>query len=226
MRSLRKAARSESRGLPLSPAGPCRRAALPLAPSRAGGSYWSWSRVSSMKASRAGVDEPLMRFAIVYGGDLAFGRSCSRATRVALTVTPIRREEALYRGVGFDPSLGRKAIAQRLKRDVRFLGPRGLQKITGCGVSLEARWPPCPTRLARAMAFKALQPLDGHRSRRTVILTGRRPAAQFAPLHRLDSPGRASLENTALPFRLASAQPASGVNQKSHWIRDPGSDLT
>ncbi|HZZ24069.1 MAG TPA: hypothetical protein VFE60_16475, partial [Roseiarcus sp.] len=32
------------------------------------------------------------------------------------------KEAAHHRGVGFDPSLGRKAIAEGLKRDVRFLG--------------------------------------------------------------------------------------------------------
>jgi hypothetical protein len=38
------------------------------------------------------------------------------------------KKAAHHRGVGLDPSLGRKAIAEGLKRDVRFLGPRGLQK--------------------------------------------------------------------------------------------------
>ena len=58
-------------------------------------------------------------------------RSCSRATRVFFDrdADPAK-EAAHHRGVGFDPSLGRKAIAQSLKRDVRFLGPRGFQKIT------------------------------------------------------------------------------------------------
>jgi hypothetical protein len=39
------------------------------------------------------------------------------------------KEAAHHRGVGFDPSLGRKAIAEGLKRDVRFLGPHGLEKV-------------------------------------------------------------------------------------------------
>jgi hypothetical protein len=39
------------------------------------------------------------------------------------------KEAAHHRGVGFDPSLGRKPIAESLKRDVRFLGPHGLQKV-------------------------------------------------------------------------------------------------
>ena len=61
---------------------------------------------------------------------LMSGRSCSRATRVFFDrdADPAK-EPAHHRGVGFDPSLGRKAIAEGLKRDVRFLGPRGFQKI-------------------------------------------------------------------------------------------------
>ena len=44
-----------------------------------------------------------------------------------LTVTPILRKKRLIIEVsGFDPALGRQAIAQSLKRDVRFLGARGL----------------------------------------------------------------------------------------------------
>jgi hypothetical protein len=47
------------------------------------------------------------------------GRSCSRATRVFFKRhANIVEETAHHRGVGFDPSLGRKAIAERLKRNV------------------------------------------------------------------------------------------------------------
>ena len=48
-----------------------------------------------------------------------------------LNVTPILRKRAHQRGVGFDPSLGRQAIAESLKRDVRFLGLRGLPPPAG-----------------------------------------------------------------------------------------------
>jgi hypothetical protein len=39
------------------------------------------------------------------------------------------KEASHHRGVGLDPSLGRKAITQSPKRDVRLLGPHGLQKV-------------------------------------------------------------------------------------------------
>ena len=39
-------------------------------------------------------------------------------------------------------------------------------------------------RLSRAMAFKALQPLDGHRFA-DLVVTGCRPAAQLVPLDRI-----------------------------------------
>jgi hypothetical protein len=40
-------------------------------------------------------------------------------------------------------------------------------------------------RLSGAMAFKALQPLDGH-GFADLVMTPRRPAGQLAPLHRVD----------------------------------------
>ncbi len=46
---------------------------------------------------------------------------------VFLNVTPLRRKKRLIIEVS-DAALGPKAIAERLKRDVRFLGPRGFQK--------------------------------------------------------------------------------------------------
>ena len=51
------------------------------------------------------------------------GRSCSRATRVFFDrdADPAK-EAAHHRSVGFDGSLGQKAIANRLKRDVRRFG--------------------------------------------------------------------------------------------------------
>ena len=44
-----------------------------------------------------------------------------------------------------DPLIGRKAITEDLKRDVRFLGP--------CGISLEARW----RRVRQALASHPVQ---------------------------------------------------------------------
>ena len=45
-------------------------------------------------------------------------------------------------------------------------------------------------RLLGAMAFKALQPLDGH-GFADLVMTPRRPAGQLAPLHRVDRRTRA-----------------------------------
>ena len=71
------------------------------------------------------------------------------------------KEAAHHRGVGFDPSLGRKAIAQRLKRDVRFLGPRGLQK-GPVRHQLGSPMAAVSDRLSRAIPFNSLKPLDRH----------------------------------------------------------------
>jgi hypothetical protein len=67
------------------------------------------------------------------------------------------KEAAHHRGVGFDPSLGRKAIAQSLKRDVRFLGPHGLQKVRH---QLGGAMAAVSDRLSRAVPFNPLKPFD------------------------------------------------------------------
>jgi hypothetical protein len=60
-------------------------------------------------------------------------------------------------------------------------------------------------RLSGAMAFKALQPLDGH-GFADLVMTPRRPAAQLTPLHRVDhrtlarSPIRDQLHRRLQPF--------------------------
>ena len=60
-------------------------------------------------------------------------------------------------------------------------------------------------RLSGAMAFKALQPLDGH-GFADLVMMPRRPAAQLAPLHRVDhrtlarSPIRDQLHRRLQPF--------------------------
>jgi hypothetical protein len=46
-----------------------------------------------------------------------------------LTVTPRRRKNRLIIEVSALTPLGRKAIAEGLKRDIRFLGPNGFQKV-------------------------------------------------------------------------------------------------
>ena len=69
-------------------------------------------------------------------------------------------------------------------RDVRFLAPRGLKKVPvrhEFGGAMAAM----SDRLSGAMAFKALQPLDGH-GFADLVMTPRRPAAQPAPLHCVD----------------------------------------
>ena len=65
-------------------------------------------------------------------------------------------------------------------------------------------------RLARAMAFKALQPLDGHRFA-DLVMTGRRPAAQLAPSTASITRSRKSCEyGFAIP---AGLRPAGWLNQ-------------
>ena len=55
----------------------------------------------------------------------------ARDKRLFLNVTPRRRKKRLIIEVSdFDAALAQKAIAEGLKRDVRFLGPHGFQKIT------------------------------------------------------------------------------------------------
>jgi hypothetical protein len=62
--------------------------------------------------------------------------------------------------------------------------PRAALRKSRCGMSLEAMGA-MSDRLSGAMAFKALQPLDGH-GFADLVITRRRPAAQLAPLHRVD----------------------------------------
>ena len=66
-------------------------------------------------------------------------------------------------------------------------------------------------RLSGAVAFKALQPLDGRGSADRVMTT-RRSAAHLFPSPPPRSPGRANLANTALPSP-AGLRPASRLNQ-------------
>ena len=58
-------------------------------------------------------------------------RSCSRATRVFFDrdADPGERSWLIIEVSALTPRSAEKAIAQSLKRDVRFLGPRGLQKV-------------------------------------------------------------------------------------------------
>jgi hypothetical protein len=106
----------------------------------------------------------------------------------------LAKEAAHHRGVGFDPALGRKAIAEDLKRDVRFLDPRSLKESRGAASGAMAAM---PDRLPRAIPFNSLEPFD---RRRFADLVAARccAAAHLAPLHH-QSPGHASLANTALP---------------------------
>ena len=114
------------------------------------------------------------------------GRSCSRATRVFFErdADPAK-EAAHHRGVGFDAALGQKPVAKRGKRDVRFLGPRCLQKITvrhQLGRPVAA----VPDRLSRAIPFHPLEPFDRY-GFTDLVVASRRAAAQ-ASLHRVNHP--------------------------------------
>ena len=118
-------------------------------------------------------------------------------------------EAAHHRGVGFDAPLGRKAIAESLKRHVRLLGPRGFKKVP-VRHELGSAMAAMSDRLSRAMAFKALQPLDGHRFADLIMLHNAAPppGGSSRPFPPRRSPCRANLVSTALPSLLASAQPA------------------
>ena len=81
----------------------------------------------------------------------------ARDKRLFLSVTPIRRKNRLIIEVSaLTPSLGRKPIAQRLKREVRLLGPRGLEELPVRHQGRRhdgRRVPPVP----RAVAFGSAQ---------------------------------------------------------------------
>jgi hypothetical protein len=96
------------------------------------------------------------------------------------------KEAAHHRGVGFDPSLGQKAIAERLKRDVRFLGSRGLQKVP-VRHQLGGAMAAMSDRLSRAIPFNPLKPFDRHGLADRVMTRGC-AAAHLAPLHRINHP--------------------------------------
>jgi hypothetical protein len=115
------------------------------------------------------------------------GRSCSCATRVFFKrhADP-PKEAAHHRSVGLDAALGQKAIAKRLKRDVRLLGPRSFQKIPvrhQLGSSVAA----VSNRPSRAIPFNAFKPLDRHRFA-DLVAPRRRAPAHLAPLHRVNHP--------------------------------------
>jgi hypothetical protein len=86
-----------------------------------------------------------------------------------------------------------------------FLGLRGLQKVS-VRHELGGAMAAMSDRLLGAMAFKALQPLDGHGFADLVMTT--RPAAHLAPLHRVDHPVAQILRIPLCHLLLASAQPA------------------
>jgi len=134
------------------------------------------------------------------------GRPRSRATRVFFDrdADPAK-EAAHHRGVGFDPSLGRKAIAQSLKRDVRFLGPHGLQKVP-VRHQLGGAMAAVSDRLSRAIPLNALKPFDSH-GFADLVPTRCCAAAHPAPLHRINHAVTQVLRIRLCPLLLASAQP-------------------
>src|ERR1700679_2629066 len=113
------------------------------------------------------------------------GGSCSCAMRVFFKRHADPAEEAAHhRSVGFDPSLDRKAIAEGLKRDVRFLGPRGLQKAP-VRHQLGGAMAAMANRLSGAIPLQTLQPFDGYGFADFVAACGC-PAAHLASLHRVE----------------------------------------
>ena len=166
-------------------------------------------QVSSMKTI-ALIDEPLIGspsfavatyvWAILLACDGLFDRDADPA-----------KGAAYHRGIGFDPSLGRKPIAEGLKRDVRFVDP--------CGISLEARWPPC--RLSRAFPFNTLKPFDRH-GFADLIPTRCCAAAHLAPLHRINHAVTQVLRIRLRHLLLASGPPTGRI--KISLIRGPRSN--
>ena len=68
----------------------------------------------------------------------------------------LAEETAHHRGVGFDASLGRKAIAESLKPDIRLLGPRRLEELP-IRYQLGGAMAAMSDRLARALAFNPFE---------------------------------------------------------------------
>ena len=83
--------------------------------------------------------------------------------------------------------------------------PRAALRKSRCGMSFEARWPPCPTGSREPWRSRRSSHFDGH-GFADLVLTPRRPAAQLAPLHRVDhltlarSPIRDPLHRRLQPF--------------------------
>ena len=122
-----------------------------------------------------------------------------------MTVTPIRRKKRLIIEVSaLTVRLGQKAIAKRLKRDVRLLAARSFEKIT-VRHQLGSPVAAMPDRLSRAVPFNPLKPFDRHRFADLVAARARGGSFSPAPPHR--SRGHASLANMAWASLLASAQP-------------------
>jgi hypothetical protein len=108
---------------------------------------------------------------------------------------------------------------------VRFLAPRSLKKVP-VRHELGGAMAAMSDRLSGAMAFKALQPLDGGFA--DLVMTPRRPAAQLAPLHRVDhrtlarSPIRDQLHRRLQPFVTSMTAPvASGWSDLAGWGLHP-----
>jgi hypothetical protein len=123
---------------------------------------------------------------------------------VELNVQCLREGVVPRRGVGFDPSLGRKAIAEGLKRDVRFLGPRRLQKVP-VRHQLGGAMAAMSDRLSGAIPFNSLKPFDSHRFA-DLVAARCCAAAQLASLHRLDHAVTQVLRLRFCHPLLASAQ--------------------
>jgi hypothetical protein len=150
------------------------------------------------------------------------GRSC-RAQRESFFERDAdpAKEAAHHRGVGFDASLGQKAIAKRLKRDVRLPSPRGFQKITvryKLGGSVAA----VSNRLSRAIPFNSLKPFDRY-GFADLVAPRRRAAAHLAPLHRVNHTIAQILRIWLRHSPLASAQPTGRI--RTPLIRESPSIL-
>src|SRR6476619_6235486 len=112
-------------------------------------------------------------------------------------------------GCGASRTSGRSA--EGLKRDVRFLGPRGLQK-GPVRHQLGGPMAAMSDRLAGAIPFYSLKPFDGYGFADRVA-PRRCAAAHFAPLHRINHAVTQVLRIRLCHLLLAS--PSQQVESKS-----------
>ena len=132
------------------------------------------------------------------------------ATTAIGALLPHQADHERQHGIDLAGSRSRRqrtTLCARRKASAVMSGfsPRAALRKSRCGMSLEARWPPCPTGSREPWRSRRSSHFDGH-GFADLVLTPRRPAAQLAPLHRVDhrtlarSPIRDPLHRRLQPF--------------------------